>query len=56
MGDGADDGGVATGANPCSGAIVLQLRDVRAGAGWGLIDVFGHPKAAFYGMGRAARR
>ena len=41
--------------NPCSGAIVLQLRDVRAGAGWGLIDVFGHPKAAFYGMRRAAR-
>src|SRR5438552_4634674 len=33
-------------ASPCGGGIVLWLRDLAPGAGWGLIDVRGRPKAA----------
>jgi beta-mannosidase len=36
----------------CSGALVWFLKDLRAGAGWGLIDSDGRPKMAL----RAARR
>jgi beta-mannosidase len=37
----------------CSGGIVWQLKDIRPGAGWGLIDASGRPKAAYYGAKRA---
>jgi beta-mannosidase len=36
----------------CSGAIVLALRDLRPGAGWGVIDSLGRPKAPWYAMKR----
>lgn len=37
----------------CSGALVLLLRDLWAGAGWGLLDETGAPKACFYQLRRA---
>ena len=36
----------------CDGALVLALNDLRAGAGWGLIDVTGSPKAPWYVLRR----
>jgi beta-mannosidase len=36
----------------CAGGIVWNLLDVRAGAGWGVIDVLGAPKSALHGMAR----
>ena len=36
----------------CGGALVWFLRDLWAGAGWGLLDDQGHPKAAFHALGR----
>lgn len=39
--------------SPCVGAIVLFLRDLWAGAGWGLIDDSGVPKACYYYLKRA---
>ena len=36
----------------CGGALVWQLQDLRAGAGWGLIDVTGRPKSALHGLAR----
>ena len=41
--------------SPCAGALVWYLNDALDGAGWGLIDGGGHPKAAFYGATRAMR-
>jgi beta-mannosidase len=41
------------GASSCRGALVWFLRDLWAGAGWGLVDELGTPKAAYYGMKRA---
>jgi beta-mannosidase len=32
--------------SPCAGGLVLWLKDVRPGAGWGLLDHAGRPKAA----------
>ena len=39
-------------ASTCNGALVLFLRDLWAGAGWGLIDDAGVPKACFHGLKR----
>ncbi|MDB5680463.1 MAG: beta-mannosidase, partial [Sphingomonas bacterium] len=38
----------------CRGAPVWFLRDFWAGAGWGLLDENGVPKAAFHGLRRAS--
>ncbi len=37
----------------CRGGLVLFLHDLWAGAGWGLLDELGHPKAAFHGLREA---
>ena len=34
----------------CAGGIVWQLQDLRAGAGWGIIDALGTPKSALHGL------
>ena len=39
-------------ASACGGALVWFLRDLRAGAGWGVLDEQGHPKAAFHALAR----
>ena len=36
----------------CGGGLVLSLADLRAGAGWGLVDVLGRPKAPWYVLRR----
>ncbi|MFO1239307.1 MAG: glycoside hydrolase family 2 protein [Sphingomonadaceae bacterium] len=38
----------------CRGVLVWFLRDLWAGAGWGLLDERGAPKAAFHGLRRAS--
>jgi beta-mannosidase len=40
-------------ASPCGGGIVLWMRDLAAGAGWGLVDELGHPKVAYHHLRRA---
>ena len=40
-------------ASPCGGGIVLWLRDLLPGAGWGLIDAHGQPKVAYHHLRRA---
>jgi beta-mannosidase len=40
-------------ASPCGGGLVLWLRDLAAGAGWGVIDHRGEPKAAYHHLRRA---
>lgn len=35
-------------ASPCAGGIVLWARDLRPGAGWGLLDHAGRPKVALH--------
>ncbi len=40
-------------ASPCRGGLVLWLRDLRAGAGWGVLDHRGTPKAAWRHLARA---
>ncbi len=40
-------------ATPCDGALVWFLQDPRVGAGWGLLDEQGHPKAVFHALARA---
>jgi beta-mannosidase len=37
----------------CAGAIVWFLQDLWPGAGWGVLDSAGRPKAAFYALKRA---
>jgi beta-mannosidase len=38
--------------SPCGGALVLYLRDLWAGAGWGLLDETGQPKACWHYLRR----
>jgi beta-mannosidase len=40
-------------ASGCKGAMVLFLRDLWAGAGWGLVDDKGQPKACYHYLKRA---
>ena len=40
-------------ASPCGGALVLWLRDLVPGSGWGLLDHGGRPKAAWHHVRRA---
>jgi beta-mannosidase len=40
-------------ASPCGGGLVLWLRDLLPGAGWGLIDHRGIPKIAYHHLKRA---
>lgn len=39
----------------CKGALLWFLRDLWPGAGWGVVDSFGRPKAAFWYLRRALR-
>lgn len=36
----------------CSGGLVWQLQDLAPGSGWGVIDSYGHKKAAWHGLRR----
>ncbi len=38
--------------SPCAGALLVCLRDLRPGAGWGMIDATGLPKAPYYTLAR----
>ncbi|MCW3016272.1 MAG: glycoside hydrolase family 2 protein, partial [Solirubrobacterales bacterium] len=40
-------------ASPCGGGIVLWLRDLVPGAGWGLLDSDGRPKVVYHHLRRA---
>lgn len=41
--------------SPTAGALIWLWRDLRPGAGWGLLDSDSHPKSAFYAMRRASQ-
>lgn len=41
------------GASSCKGALIWFLRDLWPGAGWGVVDSLGQPKAAYYYLKRA---
>lgn len=41
-------------ASSCAGALVLMARDFEPGAGWGLLDVDGMPKAPWFAAARAS--
>ncbi len=40
-------------ASPCGGGLILWLRDLLPGAGWGVIDHRGEPKLAYHRLARA---
>lgn len=40
-------------ASPCNGGIVLWLRDLEPGSGWGVLDRDGRPKLAWHHLRRA---
>jgi beta-mannosidase len=41
------------GGSGCGGGILLQCGDLQPGAGWGIIDLTGQPKAAYWFLRRA---
>jgi beta-mannosidase len=41
------------GASNCRGALIWLFRDLWPGAGWGIVDAHGRPKAAYYFVKRA---
>ncbi len=41
--------------SPCDGLLLVGLRDLRTGAGWGVIDALGHPKAPWFTLARTSR-
>ncbi|MGH9080528.1 MAG: hypothetical protein ACRDYE_10740, partial [Acidimicrobiales bacterium] len=41
--------------SPCAGLLLVGLRDLRAGAGWGVIDAMGRPKAPWFALARSCR-
>ena len=38
--------------SPCGGGLILWLRDLVAGAGWGVVDNHGRPKTAYHHLRR----
>lgn len=38
--------------SPCHGSLVLTWQDLWPGAGWGVIDAYGRPKASYYALRR----
>ena len=40
-------------ASPCGGGLVLWLRDLAPGAGWGVVDESGSPKQPYHALRRA---
>ena len=44
-----------TASSACRGALVWFLRDLWAGAGWGLLDDLGQPKAALHALARVCQ-
>ena len=40
-------------ASPCGGGIILWSADLEPGAGWGILDSQGQPKAAYWFLKRA---
>jgi beta-mannosidase len=42
------------GGSPCAGFLLVALRDLRMGAGWGVLDARGRPKAPWFAVARTA--
>jgi beta-mannosidase len=38
--------------SPCAGALLIALRDLMPGPGWGIIDALGRPKAPWFALRR----